>query len=98
MSVQKELDRLGERIINDAKAYARPNRKTGTLERSFSYETTLTSEDNFTLVLEEVYYGKFLNNKTEFMDKAIRRNLNRGIDSIIEVQIDDILTSLNNIE
>ena len=32
------------------------------------------------------------------MDKAIRRNLNRGIDSIIEVQIDDILTSLNNIE
>ena len=94
MSVQKELDRLGERIINDAKAYARPNKKTGQLERSLSYETTLTSEDNFTLVLEEVYYGKFLNNKTEFMDKAIRRNLDRGIDSIVDIQINELLKDI----
>lgn len=94
MSVQRELDRLGRRIIEDAKSYARPNRKTGQLERSLNYDTVLTNDDNFTLVLEEVYYGKFLNNKTEFMDKAIDRNLDRGIDSIVEVQIDELLKDI----
>lgn len=94
MSVQRELDKLGRRIIEDAKSYARPNKKTGTLERSLSYDTVITNDDNFTLVLEEVYYGKFLNNKTEFMDKAIDRNLDRGIDSIIEIQIDELLKDI----
>lgn len=94
MSVQRELDRLGRRIIEDAKSYARPNRKTGQLERSLSYDTVITNDDNFTLVLEEVYYGKFLNDKTEFMDKAINRNLDRGIDSIVDVQINELLNEI----
>lgn len=94
MSVQRELDKLGRAIINDAKKNASKNKKTGTLERSLSYDTVITNDDNFTLVLEEVYYGKFLNNKTEFMDKAIDRNLDRGIDSIIEIQIDELLKDI----
>lgn len=94
MSVQRELDRLGRNIIDDAKRLAKPNKKTGTLERSLSYDTVITNDDNFTLVLEEVYYGKFLNNKTEFMDKAIDRNLDRGLDSIIEIQIDELLKDI----
>ena len=94
MSVQRELDRLGRRIIEDAKSYARPNKKTGRLERSLKYDTVLTNDDNFTLVLEEVYYGKYLNNKTEFMDKAIARNLERGIDSIVDIQINELLNEI----
>lgn len=94
MSVQRELDRLGRRIIEDAKTYARPNKKTGQLERSLSYDTAITNEDTFTLVLEEVHYGKYLNNKTEFMDKAINRNLERGIDSIVDVQINELLKDI----
>lgn len=94
MSVQRELDRLGRRIIEDAKRLAKPNKKTGRLERSLNYDTVLTNDDNFTLVLEEVYYGKFLNNKTEFMDKAITRNLERGIDSIVDIQINELLKDI----
>ena len=94
MSVQRELDRLGRNIIDDAKRLAKPNKKTGRLERSLNYDTVITNDDNFTLVLEEVYYGEFLNNKTEFMDKAIDRNLDRGIDSIIEIQIDELINDI----
>lgn len=94
MSVQRELDRLGRNIIDDAKRLAKPNKKTGRLERSLNYDTVITNDDNFTLVLEEVHYGEFLNNKTEFMDKAIDRNLDRGIDSIIEIQIDELLKDI----
>lgn len=92
--VRRELDRLGRRIIEDAKTYARPNKKTGRLERSLRYNTVVTNEDTFTLVLEEVHYGKYLNNKTEYMDRAIDRNLDRGIDSIVDVQIDELLNNI----
>lgn len=89
-SVQRELDRLGRRIIEDAKTYARPNKKTGRLDSSLRYDTTTTGDDRFTLILEEVYYGKYLNNKTGFMDRAIDKNINDGIDSIIDIMIDDL--------
>lgn len=93
-SVQDELNKLGRDIINDAKKNAAKNKKTGTLERSLNYNTAITNDDKFALVLEEVYYGKYLNNKTEFMDKAISRNLDRGIDSIVEVQINELLNDI----
>lgn len=94
MSVQQELNRLGRNIINDAKKNAAKNKKTGTLERSLNYDTVITNDDTFTLVLEEVHYGKYLNNKTEYMDRAIERNLDKGIESIITVQIDELLNEI----
>lgn len=93
-SVRRELDRLGRRIIEDAKKNASKNKKTGRLERSLRYDTVVTNEDTFTLVLEEVHYGKYLNDKTEYMDRAIARNLDRGIDSIVDVQIDELLNDI----
>lgn len=94
MSVKKELDRLGRNIIKDAKKNAAKNKKTGTLERSLNYDTVITNDDTFTLILEEVHYGKYLNNKTEYMDRAIERNLDKGIESIITVQIDELLNNI----
>lgn len=88
--VRRELDRLGRNIIKDAKKNARPNRKTGTLDRSLNYDTVITNDDTFTLVLEEVHYGKYLNNKTEYMNRAIEKNIESGISSIIDVLIDEI--------
>lgn len=94
-SIKKELDRLGRNIIDDAKKNASKNKKTGTLERSLNYDTDMINDDNFTLILEEVHYGKYLNNKTEFMNKAISKNLDRGINSIVDVQINKILNNNN---
>lgn len=91
MTVQDELDRLGKDIIDDAKKNAKPNKKTGKLESSLNYKTSYINDDKFTLELEEVYYGQFLNNKTGFMDKAIDKNINKGIDSIVD-------TFLNNMD
>lgn len=90
-TVQDELDKLGKDIIDDAKKNAKPNKKTGKLESSLNYKTSYINDDKFTLELEEVYYGQFLNNKTGFMDNAISKNLNKGIDSIVD-------TFLNNMD
>lgn len=94
MSVQDELNKLGRDIIKDAKSYARPNKKTGTLDKSLTYNTSIINDDKFSLLLQEVYYGEFLNNKTGFMDRAIDRNIDKGIDSIVDVQIDEILNDI----
>ena len=94
MTVQDELDRLGKDIIDDAKKNASKNKKTGKLEKSLTYNTTITNDDNFTLVLEEVYYGQFLNDKNGFMDKAISKNLGDGINNIVDTMIDEILEEI----
>lgn len=96
MSLKKELDSLGRRIIDDAKKYAAPNKDTGNLDRSLNYEVKIISMDSYTINLNEAYYGKYLNNKTEFMDKAIRKNLNNGIDNIIDETMNEILSNDNN--
>lgn len=90
MSVQKELDKLGKNIIKDARKNASKNKKTGTLDRSLDYDTVITGDDTFTLVLQEVHYGKYLNAKTNYMDRAIESNISEGISSIIDVLIDEI--------
>ena len=94
MSVQKELDRLGKNIVKDAIKLAKPNKKTGTLEKSLDYDTTIINGDKFSITIEEVHYGKYLNNKTNYMDKAIENNIESGIESIIEVQIDELLKNI----
>lgn len=91
MSVQKELDRLGKNIVKDAIKLAKPNKKTGQLERSLNYDTTYINNDKFSITIEEVHYGKYLNAHTQYMDKAIDKNIDEGISSIIEVQIDELL-------
>ena len=93
-SVKQELDRLGRNIIKDAKKNASKNRKTGTLERSLDYDTTYINNDKFSITIEEVHYGKYLNDKTNYMDKAISDNIDEGISSIIEVQIDELLNKI----
>lgn len=94
MSVQKELDRLGKAIVKDAIKLAKPNKKTGTLEKSLDYDTTYINNDKFSITIEEVHYGKYLNDKTNYMDKAIDKNIESGISSIIEVQIDELLKNI----
>lgn len=91
MSVKKELDNLGKAIVKDAIKFAKPNKKTGALEKSIDYDTTYINNDKFTLVLQEAYYGKYLDNKTGFMTRAIEKNIDAGIASIIEFQVDELL-------
>lgn len=94
MSVQKELDRLGKAIVKDVIKFAKPNKKTGQLEKSLDYDTTIINGDKFSITIEEVHYGKYLNEKTNYMDKAIDSNISEGIQSIIEVQIDELLKNI----
>ena len=100
--VKKELDNLGKAIVNDAKKNALPNKDTGALDRSLSYETAFISDEKFQIVINEKYYGKFLNagtknfKGTQYMTKAIDKNLNKGLNSIIEAITGEILNPIKS--
>lgn len=94
MTVKDELDIIGRKITADARKGALKNKKTGALDRSFKYENSFISNDNFQLVINEKYYGEYLNKKTKYMDKAISSNLDKGIDSIVNIIAGEILNPI----
>lgn len=102
MSVKDELDELGKNIAKDAKKNALPNKKTGKLDRSIKYDYTFISNEKFQLVINEIYYGKYLNSGhdsfkgTQYMDKAIDKNLNNGVNSITNAIVGDIMNDIKN--
>ena len=89
MDISKELNELGKSIVADAKKLARPNKKTGKLESSIDY----TVEGDSVSISEESY-GKFLNKKTKFMNKAVDKNLDKSIDKIANSIADNIMEEL----
>lgn len=94
MSIKNELDRLGKDIVKEARKNASKNKKTGKLDRSIDYKVDDSNLDEIKLTIEEAYYGKFLNDKTNYMDKAIETSLNRHLDNIVDEITDDILKNL----
>ena len=100
-SVQDELNNIGKKITADAKKNALPNKKTGALDKSFKYESSFISNDNFQLVINQKYYGVYLNSGngrgfegTHYMDRAIASNLPKGIDSIVNIIVGEILNPI----
>ena len=93
-TIKQELDNLGKKITADAKKNALPNKKTGNLDKSFSYETVFLSDEKFNLVINEKFYGQFLNKKTGYMDKAIEKNIDKGIEDIINTITGEILNPI----
>lgn len=90
MSLDSELNRIGSDIIKDAKRLVLRNKKSGDLVRSLGYEIDIKSISDFSINISELEYGKYLNNKTKYMDKAIDDNIN-NIDSLIEILLNDII-------
>lgn len=101
-TVKDELNKLGKNIAKDAKRNALPNKKTGALDRSFGYETTFISDEKFNVVINEKFYGKFLNSGhgsfkgTKYMDKAIAKNLDKGIEDIVNAITGEILNPIKS--
>ena len=93
-SIREELDELGREITRVAKQGALKNKKTGALDKSFGYETVFISEEKFQIVINEKYYGKFLNNKTHYMDKAIEETVPKGVDNIIDTIVGEIMNKI----
>lgn len=93
-NIRSELKELGRKIANDAKRNALPNKRTGTLDRSIEYDYSYINGNKFSVIIREVYYGKYLNDKTSYLDRAISKNLDRGIEDIIDVQINELLKDI----
>ena len=90
MSIKNELDRLGKDIVKEARKNASKNKKTGKLDRSIDYKVDDSNLDEIKLTIEEAYYGKFLNDKTNYMDKAIESGISKHLDNIVDALIDEI--------
>lgn len=85
------LNKIGKDIINKARKNLRKNRDTGKLERSLDYKVK-GSGDHYQIIITQLDYGKYLNDKTKYMDKAIDDSLD--LDKITDEIIDDILKDL----
>ena len=101
-TVKQELDELGKNIVRDAKATVPVD--TGTLKNSIKYETNFISNDRFQIVIEEKYYGTYVNSGTRrqraqpYMDNAIAKNLPSGVDDIVNTIVGEILNPITQIK
>lgn len=103
-TVKDELDILGKKITADMKRLAKPHIDTGSLDRSFKYESVFLSDEKFNLVIYQKYYGKYLNNHMNrvgrfgpgYIDTALKNNLTKGIDSIVNVMADEFLNQIKD--
>lgn len=95
-TVKDEIDELGKKITAEARKNALPNKNTGALDRSFSYEYAFLNDEKFNIVIFEKYYGKYLNDKTHYMDKAVAKYLNRGVEEITNVMADEFMNEIKN--
>ncbi len=103
-TVKDELDILGKKITADMKRLAKPHIDTGALDRSFKYESVFISDEKFNLVIYQKYYGKYLNNHMNkvgrfgpgYIDTALKNNLTKGIDSIVNVMADEFLNQIKD--
>jgi len=103
-TVKDELDILGKKITTDMKRLAKPHIDTGALDRSFKYESVFISDEKFNLVIYQKYYGKYLNNHMNrvgrfgpgYIGTALKNNLTKGIDSIVNVMADEFLNQIKD--
>ena len=93
-NIELELDNIGGKIVRDAKRNALPNKRTGKLDRSFKASTEFNSIDDFSITISEQHYGVYLNAKTQFMDKAIRDNIDNGINKIVDTLANSIVDAI----
>lgn len=93
-SVKKELDKLGKDLVKEIRKNALPNKKTGQLDASIEYQYTYINDDKFSIIITQMYYGEYLNNKTHYFDRAINRIVPKNIDDIIDVLTDSVLENL----
>lgn len=89
--VQKELDKLGKDLVKELKKNALPNKKTGQLDASFDYTYTYINNDKFSVIISQMFYGKYLNKKTKYYDRAVDTIVKKDIEPIIDVMIDEVL-------
>lgn len=103
-TVKDSLDILGRKITADMKRLAKPHIDTGALDRSFKYENVFISDEKFNLVIYQKYYGKYLNNHMNrvgrfgpgYIDTALKLNLDKGIDTIVNVMADEFLNKIKD--
>lgn len=94
-TVKQELEELGKAIVVDAKATVPVD--TGALKNSLKYEYTFISNDQFNITIFEKYYGTYVNKGTSrqkaqpYLDNAVKKNLPKGIDDIINIISGEIL-------
>lgn len=96
-SVKKILKQYGAKIVWDLRKGARPNKKTGTLDKSISYKVSGKGTKN-QLLISQVYYGKYLNAHTGYIDKVANKRLEELADKVAEAYVEDILEKLIKLE
>lgn len=89
MTIQQELEALGNRIVADAKAYPVPV-DTGALKTSLSSTPFYESISRFGVNINQMYYGVYVDKGTykmkarPYLTTAIEKNVQTSINGIVE--------------
>lgn len=68
-------------LVKRLKKLALPNKKTGKLDKSIK-GTAVNKKGDFNILM--LYYGKYLNRDTRFIDKAVNESIKEETNRIIK--------------
>lgn len=96
-SVERTLKTYGRKIVWDLRKGARPNKKTGTLDKSISWKVDGRGKNKASLKISQVFYGKYLNAHTQYMDKVFDKRIPELTSEIIDDFTKDLFSDLEKL-
>lgn len=94
MDAEIRINILGRKIINDYRRMLRRHNDSGKLYNSVNYSVR-TNGDTIELKITELEYGVYLNNKYNYLNPIIDKEIDNSIDQIADDLADELLDKLN---
>ena len=85
------LHNQSKKLEKALKKYALPNKDTGYLDTSIKSAGYENNGDSFKIKCEAVYYAKYLNGRTDFINKAIDEVLPAVLNDIVKTEVDYLM-------
>lgn len=95
MNIRQDLNKFGNSFIKEARRKLRRHYKTGQLNDSFKFKINRRGTLNYNLQVTNVYYGKYLLDKTDWIEPSLDKTLPQLIDDIGLTVETEILSEIN---
>lgn len=93
MDAEVRINILGRKIINDYRRMLRRHNDSGKLYDSVNYSVR-SNQNTIQLKITELEYGEYLNNKYNYLNPIINKEIEDSIDEIAEDLADELFDSL----
>lgn len=94
MEAERIINMMGRDIVNDYRRAIRKHKDSGKLYNSITYRV-LTKTNSIQLKIIELEYGEYLNNKYNYLNPIIDKEIDDSIDKIADDFADELFNELN---